>query len=73
MLLVAQIVPYFMTGFESVAKGSEEAAPGFDPRGFGRAMTRAVLAGAAFYVLIIAAVSVVFPWRDLVAGRRGGR
>jgi amino acid transporter len=71
VLLVAQIVPYFMTGFESVAKGSEEAAPGFDPRGFGRAMTRAVLVGAAFYVLIIAAVSFVFPWRDLVAGRLG--
>ena len=71
VLLVAQIVPYFMTGFESVAKGSEEAAPGFDPRGFGRAMTRAVLAGAGFYVLIVAAVSFVFPWRDLVAGRLG--
>ncbi|HSD30509.1 MAG TPA: APC family permease [Gemmatimonadales bacterium] len=71
VLLVAQIVPYFMTGFESVAKGSEEAAPGFDPRGFGRAMTRAVLVGAAFYVLIIAAVSFVFPWRNLVAGRLG--
>jgi basic amino acid/polyamine antiporter, APA family len=71
VLLVAQIVPYFMTGFESVAKGSEEAAPGFDPRGFGRAMTRAVLVGAAFYVLIIAAISFVFPWHDLVAGRLG--
>jgi amino acid transporter len=71
VLLVAQIVPYFMTGFESVAKGSEEARVGFDPRDFGRAMTRAVLAGAAFYVLIVAAVSFVYPWRDLVAGHLG--
>ena len=26
-----QIVPYYMTGWESVAKGSEEARAGFDP------------------------------------------
>ena len=31
IFLVLQIVPYFMTGFESVAKGSEEAKAGFDP------------------------------------------
>ena len=31
IFLVMQIVPYFMTGFESVAKGSEEAQSGFDP------------------------------------------
>ena len=34
IFLVMQIVPYFMTGFESVAKGSEEAKAGFDPRNF---------------------------------------
>ena len=34
IFLVLQIVPYFMTGFESVAKGSEEARAGFDPRSF---------------------------------------
>jgi APA family basic amino acid/polyamine antiporter len=66
VLLVAQIVPYFMTGFESVAKASEEARAGFDPQAFGRVITLAVVAGAIFYVLVVAAVSVVFPWRDLV-------
>ena len=38
ILLVLQIVPYFMTGFESIGKESEEARAGFDPRGFGRAI-----------------------------------
>lgn len=71
ILLVLQIVPYFMTGFESVAKGSEEARPGFDPADFGRAMRAAVLAGLAFYVLIVLVVSYVYPWRELVAGRVG--
>jgi len=71
VLLVLQIVPYFMTGFESVAKGSEEARPGFDPRDFGRAITLALLAGSAFYVLIVGAVSFVYPWRDLVSNHLG--
>ncbi|MBI3082087.1 MAG: amino acid permease, partial [Gemmatimonadetes bacterium] len=70
-LLVLQIVPYFMTGFESVAKGSEEARTDFDPRDFGRAMRAAVLAGLVFYVLIVLVVSYVYPWRDVVAGRVG--
>ncbi len=70
-LLVLQIVPYFMTGFESVAKGSEEAKAGFDPLDFGRAMKAAVLAGAAFYVAIVLVVAYVYPWREVVAGRVG--
>ena len=70
-ILVLQIVPYFMTGFESVAKGSEEARVGFDARDFGRAITLAVLAGSAFYVLIVGAVSFVYPWRDLVGNHLG--
>jgi len=71
ILLVLQVVPYFMTGFETVAKGSEEARVGFDPRGFARAMLLAVVVGTVFYVTIVAVVGWVFPWRDLVAGKLG--
>ena len=71
ILLVLQVVPYFMTGFESVAKASEEARPGFDPRHFARAIILAISVGAAFYVLIIAAVSFVHPWQAIVSGRLG--
>ncbi len=66
-LLVLQIVPYFMTGFESVAKASEEARAGYDPRGFGRAMLWALAAGGLFYVAVIGVVAFVFPWPRLVA------
>src|SRR5215470_7225747 len=55
IFLVLQIVPYFMTGFESVAKGSEEAQAGFDPRRFSTAIYAALVAGFLFYVIIIAA------------------
>ena len=65
-LLVLQIVPYFMTGFESIGKAAEEARPEFDPRGFGRAMTQAVIGAAVFYVLVIIATALVAPWRELV-------
>lgn len=71
VLLVLQIVPYFMTGFESVGKGSEEARAGFDPRGFARAIGLALAAGTLFYVTAVGVVSLVFPWRVLVAERLG--
>ena len=42
ILLVIQIVPYFMTGFESVGKAAEEASPDFRARGFYRAIWMAI-------------------------------
>src|SRR3954467_10733803 len=68
IFLVLQIVPYFMTGFESVAKGSEEAKAGFDPRNFTRAIYAALVAGFLFYVVIIAVVTYVYPWPEIVSG-----
>jgi basic amino acid/polyamine antiporter, APA family len=68
IFLVLQIVPYYMTGFESVAKGSEEAESGFDPRNFAKAIYAALFAGLAFYVIIIAVVTYVYPWQQIVSG-----
>jgi len=71
IFLTLQIVPYFLTGFESVSKESEESRVGFDPRGFGRAIGAALAAGAVFYVAVIGAVSFAFPWQELVSGHLG--
>ena len=68
VFLVLQIVPYFMTGFESVAKGSEEAKAGFDPRNFTTAIYASLFAGFLFYVIIIAVVAYVYPWQEIVSG-----
>ena len=68
ILLVLQIVPYFMTGYESVAKESEEARAGFDPRRFATAIYAALVAGFLFYVIIIAVVTYVYPWQEIVTG-----
>ncbi len=69
ILLVIQIVPYFMTGFESVGKAVEEANPEFGARGFYRAIWMAIFIGIAFYAVIVAAVAYVAPWHQLTGER----
>ena len=69
VLLVLQIVPYFMTGFESVPKAAEEARKAFPAQGFYRAILLALFVGAAFYVAVIAAVSFAAPWQSLLGLR----
>src|SRR5258708_4041065 len=66
ILLTLQIVPYFMTGFESAPKVAEEAHPGFQSTGFFRAIVMALFVGAGFYVLAIAAVAYIAPWQGLI-------
>ena len=65
ILLVIQIVPYFMTGFESVGKAAEEASPEFRTQSFFRAIWMAIFVGILFYASIVAAVAFVAPWRQL--------
>jgi basic amino acid/polyamine antiporter, APA family len=65
-IFVVQIVPYFMTGFESVGKAAEESTSDFDQRGFLKAISMAILAGILFYSAIVAAVAFVAPWHELL-------
>jgi len=65
ILLVLQIVPYYMTGFESVTKAAEEANPEFRARGFASVIFAAIVVGFVFYVVVIAAVGFVAPWHEL--------
>ncbi len=69
ILLTLQIVPYFVTGFESVPKVAEEAHPGFPPGNFFKAIAMALLVGAGFYVLGVGAVSYIAPWQGLLGKR----
>jgi basic amino acid/polyamine antiporter, APA family len=69
ILLTLQIVPYFMTGFESVPKVAEEAHPGFPPRSFFKAIAMALLIGAGFYTLAVGATSYIAPWQSLLGKR----
>src|SRR4051794_24739135 len=67
ILLVIQIVPYFMTGFESVGKAAEEASPEFRGRGFFQAIWMAIIVGILFYTTVIAALGYVAPWHELTS------
>jgi len=69
ILLVLQVVPYFMTGFESIGKASEEASSQFQPRRFLLAIMTAMLVGIGFYVCVIAATAYVAPWQGLLHER----
>jgi basic amino acid/polyamine antiporter, APA family len=66
VLRTVQIVPYFMTGFESVPKCAEEAVPGLDPSEFMKPLLLALGVGAAFYVSVIGVVAYVYPWPSLL-------
>jgi basic amino acid/polyamine antiporter, APA family len=66
ILLTLQIVPYFMTGFESVPKAAEEARSEFRSTEYFRAIVMALVVGAGFYVLAVAAVAYVSPWQGLL-------
>jgi APA family basic amino acid/polyamine antiporter len=67
VLLVMQIVPYFMTGYESVGKAAEERRPNFRGQGFFTAIWLAILVGILFYAIVIAAVAYAAPWKNLTS------
>ena len=67
ILLVWQVVPWLMSGFESVGKAAEEASPDFQSRNFAVAITLTIFVGLAFFLIVISAVSFVAPWQELNA------
>ncbi len=69
ILLTLQIVPYFLTGFESVPKYAEESKPEFREKNYMKAIGLALGVGAMFYAVSIAAVAYIAPWQSLL-GRR---
>src|SRR6266849_3214720 len=69
ILLTLQIVPYFLTGFESVPKYAEEAKPEFREKNYMKAIGLALGVGVFFYAVSIAAVAYIAPWQSLL-GRR---
>jgi amino acid transporter len=69
ILLTLQIVPYFVTGFESVPKVAEESNPGFPPEKYFVAIAMALMVGAGFLALAVGAVSYVAPWQSLLGKR----
>jgi amino acid transporter len=66
VLLVLQIVPYYLTGFETIPKCSEEATKGFAPRRFMGVMFLALGVGTFFYMTVAGVVALLQPWQTLL-------
>ena len=70
VLLVWQIVPWLLSGFESVGKYVEEASPDFGGRGFFIAIALTIFTGLAFFWVVISAVAYVAPWQSLKSSQQ---
>ena len=70
ILLVWQVVPWLVSGFESVAKVAEEASPSFEERNFSVAILLTIFSGLIFFLVVITAVSYVAPWQSLNANQQ---
>lgn len=70
ILLVWQVVPWLVSGFESVGKCAEEASPGFAGRDFSVAILLTIFSGLAFFWVVIGAVSYVAPWQTLQSNQQ---
>lgn len=69
IVMVLQIVPYFLTGFESVPKCSEESEKDYRPGGYSKAIFLGLGVGVFFYVVIIGLVSSLVPWKSIATER----
>lgn len=65
VLLVWQVVPWLLGGFESVGKYAEEASPDFRGRNYFVAIALTILVGLGFFWVVISAVAYVAPWPTL--------
>ncbi|HEX6503114.1 MAG TPA: APC family permease [Terriglobales bacterium] len=65
VLLVWQVVPWLLGGFESVGKYAEEASPDFRSRSYFVAIALTIFVGLAFFWVVISAVAYVAPWPTL--------
>ncbi len=65
IVLVWQLVPWLLGGFESVGKFSEEASGDFQDRGYSVAIFMTILAGLMLFWVVISVVAYVVPWQTL--------
>lgn len=70
IFLVWQIVPWLLSGFESVGKYSEEASSDFKSSSFSIAIALTIFTGLAFFWVVISAVAYVSPWQSLESSQQ---
>jgi APA family basic amino acid/polyamine antiporter len=66
IVAVMGIVPWFMSGFDTIPQGAEESGASLNPKDLGRAVIIAILASSVFYSLVILALSLSMPWQESI-------
>jgi amino acid transporter len=67
LLAVLASVPFWFVGFDTIPQGAEEAETSLPPRLLGTLIVTAVAGAVAFYVLLVASVSMVAPIAATIA------
>lgn len=63
LLSVVVLVPFWMSGFDTIPQTAEESGKDMNPRRLGTAVIVSIFMGICFYVLVIFSVSIAWPWR----------
>jgi APA family basic amino acid/polyamine antiporter len=66
VIAVLGIVPFFMSGFDTIPQAAEESGLKINPRDLGKAVIVSIFVGAIFYVVIIIDLSICLPWREVI-------
>lgn len=66
IIAVMGIVPFFYSGFDTIPQGAEESGIKLDPKDLGKAVIVSILIGAAFYGVVILALSLCMPWQETI-------
>jgi basic amino acid/polyamine antiporter, APA family len=66
VLSMLAVAPYFMMGFETIPKCSDEAAREFEARRFLRIMLWALAVATFFYIAVVGVVGLLQPWPTLL-------
>ncbi len=66
IVAVLGIVPFYYSGFDTIPQGAEESGIKLNPRDLGKAVIVSILVGAAFYGIVILALSLCMPWQETI-------
>ncbi|MBN1221929.1 MAG: APC family permease [Candidatus Aminicenantes bacterium] len=66
IIAVIGMVPFFMSGFDTIPQAAEESGNKVNPRDLGKAIIIAIIVGIIFYVVVILALSICYPWQESV-------
>jgi len=66
IIAVIGMVPFFMSGFDTIPQAAEESGKKVNPRDLGKAIIVAIGIGVVFYAVVILALSICNPWQESV-------